>query len=175
MLITLSLVLFTTVASLELHVSGPLAIVVEGLILGSLRRKAAMSATTQLYVDKFWEMLDEILNAVLFFLIGAELLVLVFKVEYIYTGILAIIIALSARYLTVGLLISLMKLRREFIPNTIRILTWGGIRGGISVALSFMLADYMHREMFVTVTYIVVVFSIVVQGLTIGIVVRKLT
>jgi CPA1 family monovalent cation:H+ antiporter len=116
----------------------------------------------------FWEILDEVFNAVLFILIGLEVLAISFKQSYVIAGLIAIVVVLVSRFISVGIPISLMKLKRSFIPRSIQILTWGGLRGGISVALALSLTEKMHREEFVTITYIVVVFSIIVQGLTIG-------
>ena len=167
-LITLALVMGGYAFSSYLHISGPLAIVVAGLMMSDRARMFAMSDVTRQYVDMFWEILDEVFNAVLFILIGLEVLVISFKQVYIIEGLIAIVVVLGARLISVGIPISLMKLKRSFIPRTIQILTWGGLRGGISVALALSLTEEMHREVIVSVTYIVVVFSIVVQGLTIG-------
>ena len=167
-LITLALVMGGYAFSSYLHISGPLAIVVAGLMMSDRARMFAMSDVTRQYVDMFLEILDEVFIAVLFILIGLEVLVISFKQVYIIEGLIAIVVVLGARFISVGIPISLMKLKRSFIPRTIQILTWGGLRGGISVALALSLTEEMHREVIVSVTYIVVIFSIVVQGLTIG-------
>lgn len=167
-LITLALVMGGYAFSSFIHISGPLAVVVAGLMMSDRARMFAMSDVTRQYVDMFWEILDEVFNAVLFILIGLEVLAISFKQNYIIAGVIAIVVVLVSRLISVGIPISLMKLKRSFIPRTIQILTWGGLRGGISVALALSLTKEMHREEIVSITYIVVVFSIIVQGLTIG-------
>lgn len=166
-IITLALVMGGYALAAQLHFSGPLAIVVAGLIMSDRGRLEAMSDVTREYVDKFWEMLDEILNSVLFILIGLEVLAIRFTAQYFWEGLIAVFVVLLARLISVGIPISLMKLRRDFIPNTISILTWGGLRGGISVALALSLTQDMERDLIVSMTYIVVVFSIIFQGLSI--------
>lgn len=166
-LISLAIVMGGYALAAYLHTSGPLAVVVAGLVMSARGREFAMSDLTRDYVDKFWELIDEVLNAVLFVLIGLEVLILSFENTYLIAGVIAIVVALSARFISVGLPISFMKLKRDFIPNTIMILTWGGLRGGISVALALSLTPEMNRDLFVTITYVVVVFSILVQGLTV--------
>ncbi|MGB3617632.1 MAG: sodium:proton antiporter [Catalinimonas sp.] len=173
-LITLALVMGGYLVAQLLHISGPLAVVVTGLVMSNRGRKFAMSDETRDYVDLFWELIDEVLNAVLFVLIGLEVLVLEFHREYFVIGLITIPIVLVARLIAVGLPIQLMKLSREFIPNTVAVLTWGGLRGGISVALALALTPEMPRELVVAVTYLVVIFSIAVQGLTIEPLVRRL-
>ncbi|MCC5944897.1 MAG: sodium:proton antiporter [Bernardetiaceae bacterium] len=167
-LISLAVVMGGYAFATYMHMSGPLSVVVAGLIIGTQGRNIAMSDLTREYLDKFWEMIDEVLNAILFVLIGLEVLVITFEMTYLVAGLIAIVVALAVRLIAVGLPISLMKLRREFVPNTIMIMTWGGLRGGISVALALSLTAAMPRDLIVTVTYVVVIFSIVVQGLSIG-------
>ncbi|MEM9981777.1 MAG: sodium:proton antiporter [Bacteroidota bacterium] len=173
-LITLALVMGGYTLALQLHISGPLAVVVMGLMMSDKGRAKAMSENTREYVDKSWELIDEVLNAVLFVLIGMEILVMPFEQLYITAGLIAIVLVLVSRFVAVWLPISLMKLRRAFVPKTVRILTWGGLRGGISVALALTLTEDMQRELWVSMTYIVVIFSIIVQGLTIGSLVKRL-
>jgi Na+:H+ antiporter len=156
-----------------LQVSGPLAMVVAGIITGNAGRKWAMSDTTQNYIDKFWEMIDEILNALLFILIGFEILVIEIN-SYLLIGLFLIIVVLFARFISVGIPIALLRFKRDFLKHSIWILTWGGLRGGISVALALSLENNMHKSFIVSVTYIIVLFSIIVQGLTIGKLVKKL-
>ncbi|WP_339607338.1 cation:proton antiporter, partial [uncultured Roseivirga sp.] len=127
----------------------------------------------QNYVDKFWELLDVLLNAILFVLIGLELLVITINGEYITFGLIAIPVTLLARYLALSGPVALFKKKLDFIPKTNLIMTWGGIRGGISIALALSLEPNMERELFLTVTYIIVVFSIIGQGLTLGPLVRR--
>lgn len=155
-----------------LQVSGPLSMVVAGIITGNRGRRYAMSDTTQSYVDKFWEMTDEILNALLFMLIGFEFLVIDLKPIYLLIGLLGVAVILFARFVSVGIPVQLMKY--TFTKHSILILTWGGLRGGISVALALSLQSDMHKSFFVAVTYVIVLFSIGVQGLTIGKLVKRL-
>lgn len=155
-----------------LHVSAPIAIVVAGLLIGNHGRRLAMSPTTLENLDRFWELVDEVLNAVLFVLIGLEVLALTFQANYLVAGLLAIPLVLLARFASVGLPVRILLRWRKFRPGAVRILTWGGLRGGISVALALSLPAGPQRDVILTMTYIVVVFSILVQGLTIGRVVR---
>ena len=134
-----------------------------------------MSKITENYVDKFWELLDILLNTILFVLIGMEMLVLAFEGAYIVAGLLAIPITLLCRYASLQLPISFFKKRLDFVPKTNLIMTWGGLRGGISIALALGLTETMNRELFLVVTYIIVVFSILVQGLTVGPLIKKFT
>lgn len=174
-IITLAAVMVGTVAAHEIHVSAPLAMVVAGLLVGHDRvRGSAMSATTELYVDKFWELIDILLNAVLFVLIGMEMLILTYQANYILAGLLAIPIILACRYASLWLPVKVFEKKLDFVPHTDKIMTWGGLRGGISIALALSLSDEMNREMFLVMTYIVVVFSILVQGLTIEKVIKRL-
>lgn len=143
-------------------------VVVAGLFIGNHGRRLAMSDKTRKHLDDFWELVDELLNAVLFVLIGLEVLVLSLDRPYILAGLMAIPIVLLARFLSVGVQIKLFSLVREFNERTIAVLTWGGLRGGISVALALSIPQGSPRDAIVTITYAVVVFSILVQGLTIG-------
>lgn len=171
-LITLALVAGGYALATRLHVSGPIAMVVSGLMIGNHGRRLAMSAKTREHLDTFWELLDEILNAVLFVLIGAEVLILTFTGNIMLAGAILIVIVLLVRFISVGLPISLMKKRREFSPGVIRILTWGGLRGGISVALALSIPAGEARDIILPITYMIVVFSILVQGLTVGRLIR---
>lgn len=173
-MITLAIVMGGYVMASALHISGPLAMVVAGLIVGNKGREKGMSDITRDYVDKFWELIDEVMNAILFLLIGMEMLIIKFTPEYLWLGIISIFIVLLARFLSVWLPITMLKYRTTFENNAITILTWGGLRGGISVALALSLPKNLFGEMFVSITYIVVLFSIVVQGLTIGKLAKKL-
>jgi CPA1 family monovalent cation:H+ antiporter len=171
-LITLALTTGGYALAEALHLSAPIAIVVAGLLIGNHGRSLAMSDRTREHLDTFWELVDEILNAVLFVLIGMEVLLLAYREAYLYAGILAIPIALFARFVSVGIPIGFMRRYRQFSPMVVQILTWGGLRGGISVALALSLPAGEVRDALVTVTYVVVIFSIVVQGLSIGPLVR---
>ncbi len=173
-LLTLALVMGGYALASALHTSGPIAIVVAGLFIGNQGRRWAMSDTTREHLDTFWELIDEILNAVLFVLLGLEILVLSFRGEYLVAGLLVIPVVLLARLISVGLPVHLMRRRRSFTPGAITVMTWGGLRGGISIALALSLpADSTARELLIAVTYVVVVFSILVQGLSVSAVVRR--
>lgn len=167
LLITLALVTGGYTLANLLHLSGPIAIVVAGLLIGNQGRLLAMSDETRHHLDIFWELVDEILNAVLFVLIGLEVLVLTFTQQYLLASLLIIPVVLLARFIAVGLQVTLLRPFREFSPGVIRIMTWGGLRGGISVALALSLPLGPERDGILAITYAVVVFSILVQGLTI--------
>jgi CPA1 family monovalent cation:H+ antiporter len=172
-LITLALVTGSYALAEILHLSAPIAIVVAGLLVGNHGRTLAMSERTREHLDTFWELIDEILNAVLFVLIGLEVLILTFREEYLLAGLIAIPIVLLARFITVGVPLRVMRRFRDFSPNAIKLLTWGGLRGGISIALALSLPAGEIRDSLVAVTYLVVVFSILVQGLTLGRLARR--
>lgn len=162
-----------------LHVSAPIAMVVAGLLIGNQGRSFAMSRTTTEHLDLFWEMIDESLNAVLFVAIGMNLLVLTFTTSYLAAGVLAVAIVLFARLVSVGLPVWLLRRSERFDPTMIPILVWGGLRGGISVALALSIPgeaagdSVPRREVILATTYVVVVFSILVQGLTVGMLTRR--
>ena len=175
-IITLATVMVGTVIAQKLHLSAPLAMVAAGLVVGNdTLRGSSMSEITETYVDKFWELIDILLNTLLFVLIGMEILVLTFEVNYVVAGLLAIPIILICRYLSLLIPINFFKKKLDFVPNTNLIMTWGGLRGGISIALALGLTQEMHRDLFLVITYVVVVFSIIVQGLTVGKLVKKLS
>jgi len=167
-LITLALVMGGYAVADALHTSGPIAVVVAGLLIGNHGRHLAMSETTREYLDTFWELIDELLNAVLFVLIGLEVLALSFKTEYLTAGLIAVPLVLLARFVSVSLPVQVFRLFQELTDRATLILTWGGLRGGISVAMALSLPPSSFRDVIITMTYIVVVFSILVQGLTIG-------
>ncbi|MCB0699702.1 MAG: sodium:proton antiporter [Chitinophagales bacterium] len=167
-LITVAIVMGGYSLASVLHISGPLAMVVAGIITGNQGKEYAMSHTTRDYLGKFWEVIDEILNAILFLLIGFELLVIEFDSTLFLIGAITILVVLAARLISVAFPLLALKRFINLEKNAIGILTWGGLRGGISVALALSLPDAMYRSEFVTITYVVVVFSIIVQGLTIG-------
>ena len=174
-IITLAAVMGGTVIAHKLHLSAPLAMVTAGLIVGNdTVRSATMSENTEKYVDKFWELLDILLNAILFVLIGMEMLLLVFEGKYMIAGLIAIPVVLACRYISLFLPINIFKKKLDFVPKTNLIMTWGGLRGGISIALALGLTSDMHRDLFLVITYVVVVFSIIVQGLTVGSLVKRL-
>jgi len=173
-MLTLALVMGGYTLAAAIHTSGPIAIVVAGLFIGNHGRAFAMSETTRKNLDTFWELTDEILNALLFVLIGMEVLVLTFTQDLLVGGLLAIPTILFARWLSVAAPIFLMSRWRKFTPGAVPIMTWGGLRGGISVALALSLPPGREREIVLAITYIIVIFSITVQGLTIERVVRRL-
>lgn len=167
-LITLALVMGGYALADVLHTSGPIAVVVAGLLIGNHGRHLGMSDTTREYLDTFWELIDELLNAILFVLIGLEVLALSFKSEYLIAGLVAVPLVLLARFVSVSLPVQAFRLFQELTDRATLILTWGGLRGGISVAMALSLPPSSFRDVIITMTYIVVVFSILVQGLTIG-------
>ncbi|KAA0892858.1 sodium:proton antiporter [Pusillimonas sp. ANT_WB101] len=173
-LLTLAIVMGGYALARRLHVSGPLAMVVCGLLIGNNGRALAMSDETRRYVDMFWELVDEILNAVLFVLIGLEVLLVTFSMPLLAAGLCAIVVTLLGRFLTVGLPMRLAPRFFNLSANAWRVLTWGGLRGGISVALALSIPPGHEREVILTLTYCVVVFSILIQGLTVERVVRTL-
>jgi len=177
-LVTLTLVMVGGRIAELLHVSGPLGMVVMGLFLGNQGRDESLANATGEYVFKFWHLLDEALNAILFILIGLEILVIAksFNLEFLMMGGIGIVIVLTARFIGVSIPLSIMSLKRKFEPGTIKIMTWGGLRGGISVALALSLQNLEWipeeiRHAILFTTYCVVVFSILAQGLTMGLVV----
>lgn len=166
-LITLALVMATHAIAVYLHLSAPLAVVVAGLLIGNRAREEAMAEETELYIDKFWELVDLLLNAMLFVLIGLELLLVEYHINWLIAGLLLIPLVVLARYAAVWPPVKFFEKRLEFLPGTAKILTWGGLRGGISIALALSLPKEMGRELILSLTYTIVVFSILVQGLTI--------
>jgi CPA1 family monovalent cation:H+ antiporter len=151
-----------------IHMSGPIAVVVAGLFLGNNGRNQAMSEQTQEYLGKFWELIDEILNSLLFLLIGLEILAIKETGAYLVLGLLGILCVLIGRCISVLIPIRIMNFVVSFPKGTITLLTWGGLRGALSIALAFLLPHGRERELILTSTYIVVIFSILVQGLTFG-------
>lgn len=179
-LVTLTMVMVGGRVAELLHISAPLAMVIMGLFIGNEGRDEELSSATGAYVFKFWHLLDEALNAILFILIGLEMIVIVhvFSGQMLIVSGVAIMIVLFARLLGVVIPIGMMKPFRKFEPKTIQILTWGGLRGGISVALALSLYEFSFieqaaKELILFITYIIVVFSILVQGLTIPLLLKK--
>jgi monovalent cation:H+ antiporter, CPA1 family len=174
-LLTLAAVVGGYALANHLHVSGPLAMVVAGLVVGSEARDGAVSDTTRHHIDLFWELLDEILNAVLFVLVGMEVITIHFPLGplgAIAAAVAAIAITLAARWLTVGLPVALARRAFRLPRGAAGVLTWGGLRGGISIALALSIPAGPWRETLIALTYWVVAFSILVQGLTFGRLVR---
>jgi CPA1 family monovalent cation:H+ antiporter len=167
LLITLALVTCAYTLSFRLHVSGPIAVVVAGLLIGNPGRQFAMSARTREHVDAFWQMVDEILNAVLFLLIGLELFALSIRASLIAAAALAIVVVVLARWISVALPVLVLSLRRPMPRGVIPILTWSGLRGGLSVAMVLSLPPLPGRDALLMCTYAVVIFTVLVQGLTV--------
>lgn len=167
-MLSLALVLGGYALASALHVSGPIAMVVAGLIIGNMARDGAMSDNTRRYLDGFWELVDEILNAVLFVLIGLELVLMPITLTSIGIALALVAVILLSRLALIGLPLSLLRRWYTFRAGTTRVLTWGGLRGGISVALALAIPEGDYREPLVVTTYIIVLFSILVQGLSIG-------
>jgi CPA1 family monovalent cation:H+ antiporter len=167
-IITLAIVMGGYTLAHYIHVSGPLAMVAAGLITGNHSKSLGMSEITTQYIDKFWELIDGILNAVLFVLIGLELLVIQTNQKIIYISLILIVIILLTRYISVWIPSMAIRLKEKITQRTLLILTWGGLRGGISIALALSIQPEYNREIWVTITYIIVCFSILVQGMSIG-------
>lgn len=169
-LITLALVTGGYQLASYFHFSGPLAMVVGGLMIGNHGRLLAMSDTTREHLDMFWELIDEVLNALLFLLIGLEIFILDFSGPSLIAGVLLIVVVLVSRMTAVSVPVMILKRTKEFSPGVIKILTWGGLRGGISVALALAIPkdalDENWRQAILMATYLIVIFSIAVQGLT---------
>ena len=167
-LITLGLAFGGYELAVALHVSAPIMAVCAGLLIGDIGAKQGMSAATRAYVDTFWKLVDEILNAVLFLMIGFEVFAVAFGMDTLVTGVLAIALALFARLAAVAVPVLLLKPFRSFSRGVIPIMTWGGLKGGISVALALALPESEWKALILAATYVVVLFSIIVQGLTVA-------
>ena len=172
-LLTLALTTGGYALANRLHVSGPLAMVVAGLIVGSHGRAHSLSTQSRVRLDEFWELVDEFLNAILFVLMGVEVIVIQFSSASLATGVLAIPLVLFARVSASGVPLVMLPEARRSHPGALPILTWAGLRGGISVALALSLPASEYRATLITMTYVVVCFSILVQGLTVGAVVKR--
>ena len=179
-LITLALVTGAYSIALHLHLSGPIAMVIAGLLIGNQGASLAMSETTRMHVETFWELVDEILNSVLFLLIGLKIVFLLqhssYEIAYpLLIGLFVAITLLSlfARFLAIALPVQIKSLNSEVNPGTVPILTWAGIRGGVSVALALSLPSSSESELLLFVTYLVVLFSVAIQGLTIENVIKR--
>lgn len=167
-LITLTVVMCGYATADHFHLSAPLAIIIAGIIIGTKGKGEGLSEISRDYLGKFWDLTDEIFNAVLFLLIGLEMLIIKVEPTIMIIGCIMIFLVLLCRFLAVAVPVWFLQLRIKFEKNAVIMLTWGGLRGGISVALALSLPQAMHRDEFVLITYIIVVFSIIVQGLTIG-------
>ncbi len=175
-IITLAIVMGGYLIAHAMHISGPLAMVASGLVVGNMsRREGVLSDNARDYLNKFWELIDEIMNAILFLIIGFELILIPDITDYWQIGLIAIVLVLLARWISIWIPTKIIPFKTKFNSDTIRILVWGGLRGGVSVALALSIDDALHKELFLSITYFVVVFSIFVQGLTIGKVVKQVT
>ena len=179
-LITLALVTGAYSIALHLHLSGPIAMVIAGLLIGNQGTSLAMSETTRMHVETFWELVDEILNSVLFLLIGLKIVFLLQHSSYeiAYPLLIGLFIAITllslfARFLAIAVPVQIKSLNSEVNPGTVPILTWAGIRGGVSVALALSLPSSSESELILFVTYLVVLFSVAIQGLTIENVIKR--
>ncbi|MGR3484670.1 MAG: cation:proton antiporter [Paracoccaceae bacterium] len=173
-LLTLGLAFGGYELAVWLHVSAPIMAVCAGLLIGHTGTRGGMSAETRQYVDAFWKLVDEILNAALFLMIGFEVFAIALDPGVLVTGAIFVAVALIGRLAAVAVPIALLRPFRFFNAGVTRIMTWGGLKGGISVALALSLPDSEVKPLILTVTYIVVVFSIVVQGLTVAPLARRL-
>jgi CPA1 family monovalent cation:H+ antiporter len=173
-LLTLGLAFGGYELAVYLHVSAPIMAVCAGLLIGDVGTKHGMSEETRRYVDAFWELIDEILNALLFMMIGFEVFAVAFETNFLVTGIASIALALVARLAAVSVPVLMLTPFRSFSRGVIPIMTWGGLKGGISVALALSLPDTEWKPLILTTTYIVVIFSIIVQGLTVTTVANRL-
>ena len=174
-MLTLALVMGGYALAELIHVSAPICMVVAGLVTGNHGRAFGMSDLTRGRLDEFWELIDEILNAMLFVLIGLEVMIITLQTKSMLLGLCAVVAVLFGRFVSVGLPITMLRVKMTFEPGTIRLLTWGGLRGGLSIAMALSLPQGAEKEVIVQATYVVVLFSILVQGLTFSRLVRHLT
>ena len=173
-MITLAIVMGGYTLAHFVHVSGPLAMVVAGIITGNHSKSFGMSEETATYIDKFWELIDEVLNAILFVLIGLELLLVSTDSTIIKVAVLLLIISLCSRYFSLLVPSLLIRWKEKITQRTLVLLTWGGLRGGISIALALSIQPEMNKNIWVSITYVIVCFSILVQGLTVGRLAKRL-
>jgi CPA1 family monovalent cation:H+ antiporter len=173
-LMTLAVVMGGYLIARAIHISGPLTMVAAGLVIGNYGKKVAMSETTIDYLNKFWELVDEILNAILFLFIGFELLLIPELASYWQIGLIGIVVVLLARFVSIWIPAFVIPFKEKFSKETIRLLVWGGLRGGVSIALALSIEEGPYKNLLLSVTYFIVVFSITVQGLTIGRVANRL-
>ncbi|WP_439582568.1 cation:proton antiporter [Dyadobacter bucti] len=175
-LITLAIVMGGHLAAQAMHMSGPLAMVAAGLVVGNYGKNlGGVSETERDYIDKFWELVDEILNAILFLIIGFELLLIPDLKQYSWAGLITIAVVLFARFVSIYIPVRLIPFKTKFGKKSITILIWGGLRGGVSIALALSIDQELNKDLILAVTYFVVLFSIIVQGLTVGKLTAKMT
>lgn len=167
-LITLAIVMGGYLIARAVHISGPLTMVAAGLVVGNFGKATRISLNTKDYLAKFWELIDEIMNAILFLIIGFELILINNITDYWLIGLITIVVVLFARFISIFIPTKIIPFRTKFDRQTITILVWGGLRGGVSVALALSIDEALNKNLFLAITYFVVVFSVVVQGLTIG-------
>ncbi len=172
-LITLSVVMGGYLIAHYLHFSGPLTMVAAGLFIGNIGNKAITSSVTKDYLNKFWELVDEILNAILFLFIGFELLLIPDLTAHMLLGCIAILIVLLARWISILFPMLVLPFSKYFAKGSMTVLVWGGLRGGVSIGLVLSMNNDVYKDILLEITYFVVVFSIVVQGLTVGKVAQK--
>jgi CPA1 family monovalent cation:H+ antiporter len=174
-LITLAIVMGGHLVAQALHMSGPLAMVAAGLVVGNYGKNlGGVSEDERDYIDKFWELIDEILNAILFLIIGFELLLIPDLKQYATVGMITIFAVLLARFLSIYVPVKILPFKNRFGRKSITILVWGGLRGGVSVALALSIDSGLNKDLFLAITYFVVLFSIIVQGLTVGKLTKKM-
>lgn len=171
-LISLAVVMGGYALALRLHVAGPIAMAVAGLLIGNYGTRFAMSDRTRTHLTSFWSLVDEILNSVLFLLIGMEIAAIVLDASYLLAGVIAIPLVLFARFLAVGVPFAILRRFLPFTRGALPVLVWGGLRGGISIALALSLPDGPMKDLILTATYVVVIFSVVIQGATMGMAAR---
>lgn len=159
----------------SIHVSGPLAMVVAGLMTGNRGKELAMSDITRDYLGKFWEVTDEVLNAILFMLIGLEIVIVSFDTSYLAIGIITALIILIVRFVSLYVPAVVFRFKKVFGTKSLFIMTWGGLRGGISIALALSLPQNPYKDILVSITFVIVIFSILIQGITVEKVIKKLT
>ncbi|MDO5756241.1 MAG: sodium:proton antiporter [Rhodobacterales bacterium] len=174
-LLTLGLAFGGYELAVYLDISAPIMAVCAGLLIGDVGAKHGMSEETRRYVDAFWKLIDEILNAVLFLMIGFEVFAVAFSADYLLAGAASIVIALVGRFIAVAIPVAILRPFRNFNPGVVRIMTWGGLKGGISVALALSLPASEWSSFILTATYMIVVFSIIVQGLTVAPLARRVS
>jgi len=175
-LITLAIVMGGHLAAQALHMSGPLAMVAAGLVVGNYGKNlGGVSVDERDYIDKFWELIDEILNALLFLIIGFELLLIPDLKQYGWIGAITIVVVLFARFISIYIPVRIIPFKNKFGKKSLIILVWGGLRGGVSIALALSIDQDLNKNLLLAITYFVVLFSIIVQGLTVGKLTGKVT